>query len=226
MTLGRTEAGAIKIKTDGDAGLRAVSCGCCASGPCNGCADLIGSSSSIAWQVNFNANPCEGGANSLSGLIDSRVCAVDIFGEQCLKSVSPAQDWLCVYLSGPQYCPEFFNYSVSCTVIIGKFKKITEPVDDYYGYFGVPAREFLEPDETAECAYWVSLQVAFAEGSGGEIEILNRKGITGPILPENIFGTHSVYTVAAVANVDRPADAPPQSTYSYTIGLSSQITFT
>ena len=29
MTLGRTTSGAIKIKTNGDAGLRAVSCGCC-----------------------------------------------------------------------------------------------------------------------------------------------------------------------------------------------------
>ena len=33
MTLGRTSAGKIKIKTDG--GLRAVECGCC--GPCGGC---------------------------------------------------------------------------------------------------------------------------------------------------------------------------------------------
>ena len=29
MTLGRTSANKIKIKTDGEAGLRAVSCGCC-----------------------------------------------------------------------------------------------------------------------------------------------------------------------------------------------------
>ena len=113
MTLGRTAAGKIKIKTDGDAGLRAVECACCNPGPCGGCADLIGSlpqedpladpPSSIAWQFNFNANPCDGGVNSITGLIESRVCAFDIFGEQCLKSFSPAQDWLCVYLSGPQY---------------------------------------------------------------------------------------------------------------------------
>ena len=35
MTLGRTSSGAIKIKTDGEAGLRAVSCACC--NPCDGC---------------------------------------------------------------------------------------------------------------------------------------------------------------------------------------------
>jgi hypothetical protein len=34
MTLGRTAAGAIKIKTDDPLGLRAVSCGCC--NPCDG----------------------------------------------------------------------------------------------------------------------------------------------------------------------------------------------
>jgi hypothetical protein len=32
MTLGRTSSGAIKIKTDGDAGLRAVECACCGGG--------------------------------------------------------------------------------------------------------------------------------------------------------------------------------------------------
>jgi len=35
MTLGRTSSGAIKIKTDGTAGLRAVECACCETGPCN-----------------------------------------------------------------------------------------------------------------------------------------------------------------------------------------------
>jgi hypothetical protein len=34
MTLGRTSSGAIKIKTDGDAGLRAVNCACCGSLGC------------------------------------------------------------------------------------------------------------------------------------------------------------------------------------------------
>ena len=34
MTLGRTSTGAIKIKTDGDAGLRAVNCACCAWSGC------------------------------------------------------------------------------------------------------------------------------------------------------------------------------------------------
>ena len=57
MTLGRTAEGKIKIKTDGDAGLRAVSCGCCGqgpSGPCGGCPtfeDLTGATSvSISYQ--------------------------------------------------------------------------------------------------------------------------------------------------------------------------------
>ena len=38
MTLGRTSAGKLKIKTDSPKGLRAVSCGCC--GPCGGCSSL------------------------------------------------------------------------------------------------------------------------------------------------------------------------------------------
>jgi hypothetical protein len=33
MTIGRSAANSIKIKTDGEASLRAVSCGCCGSGP-------------------------------------------------------------------------------------------------------------------------------------------------------------------------------------------------
>jgi len=40
MTLGRSAANSIKIKTDGEAGLRAVSCGCCGQVPpglCGGC---------------------------------------------------------------------------------------------------------------------------------------------------------------------------------------------
>jgi len=34
MTLGRTSSGAVKIKTDGDAGLRAVNCACCGGSDC------------------------------------------------------------------------------------------------------------------------------------------------------------------------------------------------
>ena len=37
MTLGRTSAGKIKIKTDTPKGLRAVECACCNPGPCDGC---------------------------------------------------------------------------------------------------------------------------------------------------------------------------------------------
>ena len=37
MTLGRTSAGKIKIKTDGTAGLRAVECACCNPPLCGGC---------------------------------------------------------------------------------------------------------------------------------------------------------------------------------------------
>ncbi len=40
MTLGRSAANSIKIKTDGEAGLRAVSCACCNPGPCGGCPSL------------------------------------------------------------------------------------------------------------------------------------------------------------------------------------------
>jgi hypothetical protein len=36
MTLGLTSSGAVKIKTDGEAGLRAVECACCNPGPCGG----------------------------------------------------------------------------------------------------------------------------------------------------------------------------------------------
>jgi hypothetical protein len=49
MTLGRTSAGKIKIKTDGDDGLRAVECGCCAS--CNGCSSLSGILSASRYEV-------------------------------------------------------------------------------------------------------------------------------------------------------------------------------
>jgi hypothetical protein len=38
MTIGRSAANSIKIKTDGEAGLRAVECACC--GPCGGCPPL------------------------------------------------------------------------------------------------------------------------------------------------------------------------------------------
>ena len=49
MTLGRTSAGKIKIKTDGTAGLRAVECACCNPSPCGGCKlkEMIPSSSVV-----------------------------------------------------------------------------------------------------------------------------------------------------------------------------------
>ena len=65
MTLGRTEAGLIKIKT-GDAGLRAVSCGCCGqgpSGPCGGCPtfeDLTGATSVGISHTPTGADPVGG----------------------------------------------------------------------------------------------------------------------------------------------------------------------
>jgi hypothetical protein len=237
MTLGRTSDNKIKIKTDSPKGLRAVECACCNPGPCGGCPDLIGSlpqeaplaepPSSIAWQVILGANSCNGETNSISGIIDSPACEFNFFNEKCLVSPTPAQDWLCVYLSGPQNCHELFGYSVSGSVVIGKFKKITEPPNPYDdAYHGIPGRQFLEPDETAECAYWLSIRVATADSQdGGEIFIANRTGITGPILPINIFGTHSIQTLAAVYNVWRPSDAPPQNTFSYKREISSQITF-
>ena len=66
MTLGRTAEGKIKIKTDGDAGLRAVSCGCCGQGPCGGCPtfeDLTGATS-----VGFSHRPT--GGESVGGYFD------------------------------------------------------------------------------------------------------------------------------------------------------------
>jgi hypothetical protein len=66
MTLGRTEAGLIKIKT-GDSGLRAVSCGCCGgqgpSGPCGGCPtfeDLTGATSVGISHTPTGADPVGG----------------------------------------------------------------------------------------------------------------------------------------------------------------------
>jgi len=47
MTLGRTSSGAIKIKTDGDAGLRAVGCACCGGCDCGEVPPL----SSYCWEV-------------------------------------------------------------------------------------------------------------------------------------------------------------------------------
>ena len=68
MTLGRTAAGKIKIKTDGTAGLRAVECGCCVAGPCGGCpaledvltstSFLVTETSTGAWVDPMTGLPC------------------------------------------------------------------------------------------------------------------------------------------------------------------------
>lgn len=73
MTLGRTTAGAIKIKTDTPKGLRAVSCGCC--GNCDNkfscisfCGQLLCESklSAISYNFNISSNNYN---NTLSGII-------------------------------------------------------------------------------------------------------------------------------------------------------------
>ena len=52
MTLGRTEAGLIKIKTDTPKGLRAVECGCC--GPCGGCPLLDNILSATSYSLSYS----------------------------------------------------------------------------------------------------------------------------------------------------------------------------
>ena len=54
MTLGRTAAGKIKIKTDGDAGLRAVECACCNPGPCGGCPLLDNVLSATSYSLSYS----------------------------------------------------------------------------------------------------------------------------------------------------------------------------
>ena len=82
MTLGRTSEGKIKIKTDGDAGLRAVECGCC--GPCNGCKSLkdFGFATSVMVSIELASpydgicccsvcdGPCEGTSTITIGELD------------------------------------------------------------------------------------------------------------------------------------------------------------
>jgi hypothetical protein len=194
MTLGRTSDNKIKIKTDG--GLRAVECACCNPGPCGGCPTILGAlpatgtppvkPTSMAWQAVLSIAPnikCPPFHANLSGVIEGGCEAVVGDAQRCFDPCEDYEDWM-----GEMY--QCYGEKLRADIKIGKFKKVTS-----LGMAAEPCLtaipfEALEYDEEADCAYWLILWGARIEGAFGWSS--SSTGITGPIPPDQIIGSHSV----------------------------------
>jgi hypothetical protein len=199
MTLGRTSAGKIKIKTDGEAGLRAVECACC--GPCGGCPTILGalpatgtppvSPTSIAWQATFGGEGISDCFTAvLSGTISEGECSITAYD--------------CKAIDTPDFYTgegdERFNYQailyVTATLQIGKFKKKRSSIVNACGEFDYDS---LETDPESECALWFSVGIESVfdsytnQGVCGSTQpqAVGTGNFFGPIPLTSIIGTHS-----------------------------------
>ena len=195
MTLGRTSAGKIKIKTDLPKGLRAVECACC--GPCSGCPDLVGGlpaegtppvkPTSLAWEAVLSIAPnikCPPFHANLSGVIEGGCEAVVGDAQRCFDPCEDYEDWM-----GEMY--QCYGEKLRADIKIGKFKKVTLLGQEAEPCLTAIPFEQLEYDEEADCAYWIILLGARIEGVFGWSSC--SIGVIGPIPPDQIIGSsHSV----------------------------------
>lgn len=223
MTLGRTSAGKIKIKTDTPKGLRAVECGCC--GPCGGCPDLIGGlpgvgeppikPTSLAWEAILSIAPnigCPSSDAALSGVIE-RVegqvppCSANVgFAKRCYFPCEEGTEGAFCYAS-----------TVTVSLLIGKYKTEIFTISDPCGS---RTETLLVHDPEADCAYWIELNAHESFGADGYSS--GAPGYTGPIIPENIIGSHSVTGSVCAGTVEYAFDEETQTT-TYTYGPGSFI---
>jgi hypothetical protein len=195
MTLGRTSAGKIKIKTDGDDGLRAVECACCNPGPCGGCPAILGAlpppvkPTSIAWQAIFEGGEIDGCPTVLSGTISEGECSITAYGCKAIDTPDFYTN------DGERFYYQAILY-VTATLQIGKFKKKTSSLVNACGGFNY---DFLETDPESECALWFSVGINYVfdsytnEGVCGSVwpQAAGTGNIFGPIPLTSIIGTHS-----------------------------------
>ena len=220
MTLGRTAAGAIKIKTDD--GLRAVECDCCNPPPCGGCGGWLSASTqdpkptSLAWSASF------GGEASWFCFIPT-VLEGTITGEDC--SVTAAY---CISVQNPEDAEVILD--VRAELSIGRFK-ITTASD--LGFCGEYSYDYLEVDPEAECALWFSVGFNHLYDpvplSGLSPYPVGTGGIVGPFPLSSVIGTHSH---SATFTIKRPEVAITEdggNAYyciyeDYTVEVSATIT--
>jgi len=196
MTLGRTSDNKIKIKTDGEAGLRAVSCGCCNPGPCGGCPTILGAlpatgtppvkPTSMAWEAIFDGGGIGWCDTVLSGTISGDECSITAY--DCKFVDTPET----IYSEGdPYYQAVVF---MNATLQIGKFKKMTSSFSNACGQFNYDFLE-IDQDPEAECALWFSIGIDFvydpAFTAGVEPQAAGTGNFFGPIPLTSIIGTHS-----------------------------------
>lgn len=195
------------IKTDPETDTVKVSCGCCASGGCGtilGAVPPQGSSqtkpTSLAWSAAFSMEPrnvqCDtydcSDPRELSGIItaDQQCFAGVGFVSRCYADEQTIED------SGG--CPGVYRATVDAQIIIGKYRKEIQSVTAV-GCDVTYDSEVLVPDPEADCAYWLILSGQEQFGANGWHASLN--GITGPILPENLIGSHSLECTVAAGQV-------------------------
>lgn len=242
MTLGRTSDNKIKIKTDGEAGLRAVSCGCCNPGPCGGCPTILGAlpatgtppvkPTSLAWTASFSLttqNPACGDGSVLSGIIDQQLF-VDNYSAGCSTGVGGVFRCYTQWGCDDQYepgCPGGYGSSVGATLVIGKYKVETFTNTDYTcGPFAING---LVPDTSpeAECAYWLVL-------SGGEMFgalgwVVSSPNLY-PIPLDQIIGSHQISCTVYAGTIGYGFNEATEETtniceYSTSFTRSATITF-
>ena len=180
MTLGRTSAGKIKIKTDGAAGLRAVECACCVTGPCSGCPDLkdlmpaIGDPpqkpTSFNWEVTLS------GASWIIGNDDGQITTPSIGGVVDLTQLN----W-----QG--------QLAYGCAFTRIEVTDLPEQDQGIYGIFTYLGIGVTKPTNSG-CSFGISLDTWQEDHVLCSPPLRGNGGVT--VSPDDFFGTHSLnYTV-------------------------------
>lgn len=193
---------------------------------CGGCGTLVGAlppqgtpptkRTSLAYSANFDIQPNTGCESFLSGVIS----ADDPNQNPCTAGVGSVFRCYDAYgdiCRGDQFC---YGTTMYAQIMIGKYRKEIQNVDG--SCLGTIAAEVLVPDPEAPCAYWFNLVAA--EGYGAQGWSTSYNGFTGPILPENIIGSHSLECTVAAGVLELDEDGVFQCGDASTFQRSATIT--
>ena len=190
MTLGRTSSGAIKIKTNGDAGLRAVECACCGGGcviPLSEQGDLEAypDATETMWRE-WN----KGGTVSVSMHYSEGGCSVsssEIFNVPagaCLVSWRHAEPSSCGFSPYPGY----YNEQSYLTLTMGALRLET-PTPGEYNYKTVVYAWAYCPSQLSYGVNCYSCTMGWSNRDDSYYYYFRVPGLTTTVLDTTVYAT-------------------------------------
>ena len=210
MTLGRTSAGKIKIKTDTPKGLRAVNCACCVTGPCSGCPYLkdlmpaIGDPpqkpTSFNWEVTLS------GASWIIGWTDDGPITTPYIGG--VVDVTRVNWW-----NG--------QLTYQCLFQAAEPTDLPGQSQGTYGIFTYLSIEVIKPTNSG-CSFGISLYTSQEDDVLCSPPLRGGDGVI--VSPDDFFGTHSLNYTVNYYLCDESTEPPTETLYrSWQVGATVTI---